>query len=174
MHARSLDFQDVTLQGVVTYRVQDPGLLASRVDFTIDLVSGAYVRQPVEKLELLLSQLAQQHAAGYVAATGVREVLTRGHEEIRNRVAAALAQDESLAAMGLAVVTKLPAGVNQTTLEFKLNFVRPMSAATGEVRGEGRVVHCGRSVATAEGRLLGSDGKVIAHGNTTCMIFRPA
>lgn len=77
-------------------------------------------------------------------------------------------------AMGLAVVTKLPVGVGQTTLEFKLNFVRPMSAATGEVRGEGRVVHCGRSVATAEGRLLGSDGKVIAHGNTTCMIFRPA
>jgi uncharacterized protein (TIGR00369 family) len=77
-------------------------------------------------------------------------------------------------AMGLAVVTKLPVGVGQTTLEFKLNFVRPMSATTGEVRGEGRVVHCGRSVATAEGRLLGSDGKVIAHGNTTCMIFRPA
>lgn len=77
-------------------------------------------------------------------------------------------------AMGLAVVTKLPAGVDQTTLEFKLNFVRPMSASTGEVRGEGRVIHCGRSVATAEGRLLASDGKVIAHGNTTCMIFRPA
>jgi uncharacterized protein (TIGR00369 family) len=77
-------------------------------------------------------------------------------------------------AMGLAVVTKLPVGVGQTTLEFKLNFVRPMSAASGEVRGEGRVVHCGRSVATAEGRLVSADGKVIAHGNTTCMIFRPA
>ena len=77
-------------------------------------------------------------------------------------------------AMGLAVVTKLPVGVGQTTLEFKLNFVRPMPAASGEVRGEGRVVHCGRSVATAEGRLVSADGKVIAHGNTTCMIFRPA
>jgi uncharacterized protein (TIGR00369 family) len=76
-------------------------------------------------------------------------------------------------AMGLAVVTKLPAGVGQTTLEFKLNFVRPMSAQTGEVRGEGRVVHCGRSVATAEGRLVGPDGRVIAHGNTTCMILHP-
>jgi uncharacterized protein (TIGR00369 family) len=77
-------------------------------------------------------------------------------------------------AMGLAVVTKLAAGVGQTTLEFKLNFVRPMSATTGEVRGEGRVVHFGRSVATAEGRLFGADGKIIAHGNTTCLIFRPA
>jgi uncharacterized protein (TIGR00369 family) len=76
-------------------------------------------------------------------------------------------------AMGLAVLTKLPAGVGQTTLEFKLNFVRPLTLNTGEVRGEGRVVHCGGSIATADGRLLGPDGKVIAHGNTTCMILRP-
>jgi len=76
-------------------------------------------------------------------------------------------------AMGLAVFTKLPAGSAQTTIEFKLNFLRPMSAQTGEVRGEGRVVHCGQTVATAEGRLLSSDGKIIAHGTTTCMVFRP-
>jgi uncharacterized protein (TIGR00369 family) len=76
-------------------------------------------------------------------------------------------------AMGLAVFTKLAAGADQTTLEFKLNFVRPMSAQTGEVRGEGLVVHCGRTIATAEGRLLGPDGKLIAHGSTTCMIFHP-
>ena len=76
-------------------------------------------------------------------------------------------------AMGLAVLTMLPAGTGQTTIEFKLNFVRPMSAQTGEVRGEGRVVHCGRAIATAEGRLLSPDGKIIAHGSTTCMIFRP-
>jgi uncharacterized protein (TIGR00369 family) len=78
-------------------------------------------------------------------------------------------------AMGLAVLTKLPAGIGQTTIEFKLNFLRPMSARTGEVRGEGRVVHCGRTIATAEGRLLDADGKLIAHGTATCMIFaRPA
>lgn len=77
-------------------------------------------------------------------------------------------------AMGLAVLTKLPAGVGHTTLEFKLNLVRPMSAGMGDVRGEGRIVHCGRTIATAEGRLLAPDGKVIAHGNTTCMIFRPS
>lgn len=74
-------------------------------------------------------------------------------------------------AMGLAVVTKLPAGVGQTTVEFKLSFIRPMASETGEVRGEGRVIYCGRSIATAEGRLFGRDGKLIAHGTTTCMIF---
>jgi acyl-coenzyme A thioesterase PaaI-like protein len=41
-------------------------------------------------------------------------------------------------------------------------------------RGEGRVIHCGRSLATAEGRLLGPDGKLIAHGTTTCMVLRPS
>ena len=75
-------------------------------------------------------------------------------------------------AMGLAVFTKLPAGTGQTTIELKLNFIRPMSARTGEVRGEGRVVHIGRTIATAEGRLLDREDKVVAHGSTTCMIFR--
>ncbi|WP_158933193.1 PaaI family thioesterase [Acidisphaera sp. S103] len=77
-------------------------------------------------------------------------------------------------AMGLSVLTKLGAGVGHTTLEFKVNLVRPMSAQIGEVRCEGRVVHCGRNIATAEGRLLTSEGKIIAHGNTTCMIFPAA
>jgi uncharacterized protein (TIGR00369 family) len=74
--------------------------------------------------------------------------------------------------MGLAVVTKLPPGISQATVEFKLNFIRPMSSQTGEVRGEGRVIHRGRSIAIAEGRLLGHDGKLVAHGTTTCMIFQ--
>jgi regulator of protease activity HflC (stomatin/prohibitin superfamily) len=105
VHTRSLDFQDVTVQGVVSYRVVNPLRIASRVDFTLDLGTGRYVKQPLEKLELLISQLVQQHAAGYVAGTGVREVLTHGHEAIRERVATALAADEELAAIGLAVVS---------------------------------------------------------------------
>jgi uncharacterized protein (TIGR00369 family) len=75
-------------------------------------------------------------------------------------------------AMGLAVLTKLPAGTGHTTVEFKLSFIRPI-AAGASVRGEGRVLHCGRSLATAEGRLLGSDGKLISHATTTCMVLRP-
>jgi uncharacterized protein (TIGR00369 family) len=77
-------------------------------------------------------------------------------------------------AMGLAVLTKLPTGVGHTTVEIKLNFARPMSSRIGEVRGEGRVIHCGRSIGLAEGRLLGPDGKLIAHATTTCMILHPA
>ena len=105
VHARSLDYQDVTVQGVVTYRVTDAALLASRIDFTIDLESGAYVRQPLEKLELLLAQLAQQHVFGYTAETALREVLADGYEVIRDRVARALSEDASLSQMGIVLVT---------------------------------------------------------------------
>jgi regulator of protease activity HflC (stomatin/prohibitin superfamily) len=105
VHARTLDFQDVTVQGVVTYRAVDPLLTASRIDFTIDLASGSYVRQPLEKLELLMGQLVQQHAAGYVASTPLRTVLIAGHQAIREQVAAALAADHGLEEMGLRVVS---------------------------------------------------------------------
>jgi uncharacterized protein (TIGR00369 family) len=74
-------------------------------------------------------------------------------------------------AMGLAVLTRLPAGTGHTTVEFKLSFIRPLRAGV-EVRGEGRVLHSGRSLATADGRLLGPDGKLLAHATTTCMILR--
>ena len=58
-----------------------------------------------------------------------------------------------------------------TTLETKFNLVRPITVETGEVRAEGTVVHRGRTVATSEATLTGPDGKLLAHGTSTCMIF---
>jgi regulator of protease activity HflC (stomatin/prohibitin superfamily) len=104
-HGRSADFQDVTAQGVLTCRVRDPRTLAARVDFTIDLATGAYQREPLERLALLFAQLAEQHAAGWVARTPIREVLADGPERIRRAIEAGLAEDPSLAAMGLEVVS---------------------------------------------------------------------
>ena len=74
-------------------------------------------------------------------------------------------------AMGCAVQTTLPAGKAYTTIEFKVNLVRPLTDAVALVRAEGEVVHPGRQVAVAEGRLAGPDGKLYAHGTTTCLIF---
>ena len=73
--------------------------------------------------------------------------------------------------MGCAVHSTLKKGYGYTTAELKLNFVRPMSDMTGPVRAEGKVIHPGRQVATSEGRLYGPDGKLYAHGTTTCVIF---
>ena len=74
-------------------------------------------------------------------------------------------------AMGCAVNTVVPAGFHYTTVDLTINYVRPVTEATGEVRAEGKVVHAGRRIATAEGRLTAVDGKLLAHGVTTCMIF---
>lgn len=76
-------------------------------------------------------------------------------------------------AMGCAVHTKLPAGVGYTTLEIKVNYIRPMTTKTGEVKCEGRVVHVGNRTAVAEGKIVDAKNKIYAHATTTCMIFRP-
>ncbi|HEY7123919.1 MAG TPA: PaaI family thioesterase [Ktedonobacterales bacterium] len=76
-------------------------------------------------------------------------------------------------AMACAVHSTLPAGEGYTTLEIKVNYVRALTSKTGEVRAEASVIHRGGRVATAEGRLIGPDGTLYAHGTTTCIIIRP-
>ncbi len=75
-------------------------------------------------------------------------------------------------AMGCAVHTTLPAGAGYTTLEIKVNYVRAMTAETGRVLCEAKVIHVGGRTATAEGRVVDASGKLYAHGTTTCLIFR--
>jgi uncharacterized protein (TIGR00369 family) len=75
-------------------------------------------------------------------------------------------------AMGCAVHSTLPAGGAYTTLEVKVNFARAITSGTGRVHCEGTVVHRGRTIATAEGRVVAEEtGKLLAHGTTTCMIL---
>jgi uncharacterized protein (TIGR00369 family) len=74
-------------------------------------------------------------------------------------------------AMACAVHSTLPAGQAYTTLEFKLNCVRPITIDTGPVRCEGRVINAGRTIATSEGKLLDARGRLLAHGTETCLIF---
>jgi uncharacterized protein (TIGR00369 family) len=75
-------------------------------------------------------------------------------------------------AMGCAVHSTLPVGAGYTTLEIKVNYLRPMTAETGTVRCEAKVIHVGGRTATAEGRIVDANGKLYAHGTTTCMVFR--
>ena len=75
-------------------------------------------------------------------------------------------------AMGCAVHTMLPAGVGYTTVELKINFIRPITLKTGRLLCEGTIIHVGGRIATAEARLLDTSGKLYGHATTTCMIFR--
>jgi len=74
------------------------------------------------------------------------------------------------AAMALSHATNIAADETFTTLELKINFLKPVWK--GKLRAEGKVIHPGRQVATSEGRLYGPDGKLYAHGTTTCVIFQ--
>jgi len=75
--------------------------------------------------------------------------------------------------MGCAVHSTLPAGWGYTTLEYKINLVRGATPDAGELIAQGRTLHRGRSTATAEGSLVGPDGRLYAHGSTTCLLFPP-
>jgi uncharacterized protein (TIGR00369 family) len=73
--------------------------------------------------------------------------------------------------MGLAIWSTLDKGVSQTTLEFKISLVRPITPQTGLIRAEGTVLNRGRRIGTAEGRITDGSGRLLAHGTTTCLIF---
>ena len=67
-----------------------------------------------------------------------------------------------------------PTAPIQTTLEFKVNLVKAITVATGRIVAEGRIVHRGSRVATAEGRLTAAaDGTLLAHATTTCIVLPP-
>jgi uncharacterized protein (TIGR00369 family) len=73
--------------------------------------------------------------------------------------------------MGLAIHSTLDKGIGSTTLEFKISLVRSITPDTGRIRAEGKVLNCGRRVGTAEGRVTDVNGRLLAHGTATCLIF---
>ncbi len=74
-------------------------------------------------------------------------------------------------ALGCSVHTMMPPGRGYTTAELSVNYVRGLTPKIPRVRAEGKVIHCGRQLATAEARLFGADGTLYAHATTTCLVF---
>jgi uncharacterized protein (TIGR00369 family) len=74
-------------------------------------------------------------------------------------------------ALGCAVHSMMPVGRGYTTTELSVNLVRAIGPKVARVRAEGKIIHCGRQLATAEARLFGPDGTLYAHGTTTCLVF---
>ena len=73
--------------------------------------------------------------------------------------------------MGCAVHTTLKAGTGYTTVDLNITYLRAMTDKTGPVRARGEVISSGRRIATARGELTDMNGKVIATGTTTCLVF---
>ena len=104
-HGRSLDFQDVTMQGVISYRVVQPELAARRIDFSLEHKTGQHRKQPLVTLSELHSELAQQFASAYVTRTKVREILSNGIDRIRVDILQGFAEEASLQEIGVEVVS---------------------------------------------------------------------
>jgi uncharacterized protein (TIGR00369 family) len=75
-------------------------------------------------------------------------------------------------AMTTAVIARLPARSWAPTIELKVNFVRPVTEATGRIYATGRVIHLGAATAVAEAHIVDADGRLLAHATTTCAIHR--
>ncbi|NOT75543.1 MAG: PaaI family thioesterase [Cyclobacteriaceae bacterium] len=74
-------------------------------------------------------------------------------------------------AMGCALHSTLPQGTGYTTLELKVNFLRPISIKSKKLTCSGKVINAGSKTALMEAQLIDDDGKVYAHGVSTCMLL---
>jgi len=72
--------------------------------------------------------------------------------------------------LGCCINTMMPPGRRFTTLELKVNLTRPLTHEVGPVFCEAKVVHLGGRTATSEGRIVDRNGKLFAHGTTTCIV----
>jgi uncharacterized protein (TIGR00369 family) len=157
----------------LTVSWDDPAAIAevgrglSGLEYLRKIIAGELPRPPISALmNFGLVELGEGHA---VFAVEPAEYHYNPIGVVHGGLAATLLDS----AMGCAVHSMLPAGVGYTTLEIKVNYIRAMTAETGPVRCEGKLIHLGSRTATAEGRILGEDEKLYAHGTTTCLIFRP-
>lgn len=126
---------------------------------------------------LPLNTIAETLGYDVVEATSGRVVVSivpnRTHLNPSGTVHGGLAATLLDSCMGLAIQTTLAKGLAQTTVEFKISLLRPITPETGLIRAEGLVLNAGRRVGTAEGRITDQKGRLLAHGTTTCLIFAP-
>jgi uncharacterized protein (TIGR00369 family) len=144
---------------------EDEKRAISGLEFVQALVAGAL---PLNPMAETLGYDIVEVSKGRVV------VLAEPHEKHRNpfgTVHGGLAATLLDSCMGLAVLSMLDKGFAQTTLEFKISLVRPITPQTGTVKAEGMIISCGRRIGTAEGRMTDASGRILAHGTTTCLIF---
>ena len=155
----------------ITWMDPEPMVAAGRrlggLEFLRAIISGELPQPPIaETLGFRLREVDEGRAAFDVVPA---EYQYNPIGVVHGGVAATLLDS----AMTCAIHTMLPAGVGVTTLEIKVNFLRPITIDTGQLRCEAKVLHFGGRTGTAEGRLVDQAGKLYAHGTTTCIILRP-
>ena len=103
-HARTADFQDVTVQATVTFRVVEPFVAAGRIDFSIDPETGQWRGTPLDQVAGLLTETAQQYALDRIAGIDLTATLAGGVAPVREAIATGLGQDGRLVETGINVI----------------------------------------------------------------------
>jgi regulator of protease activity HflC (stomatin/prohibitin superfamily) len=114
-NSRSKDFQEITVQGVIVWRVAKPEELSERINFSIDLKRGLHLAQPVDQIDNLLTSVAQQFAAQYLAELDVNAILSAGVGPLHERIETGLTGSERLQTMGLDVVSVRVADISPSS-----------------------------------------------------------
>jgi uncharacterized protein (TIGR00369 family) len=139
-------------------------------------MSGLEFVQGLADGTLPLNTIAQTLGYDVTEATSGRVVVaaepTSAHLNPAGTVHGGFAATLLDSCMGLAIQSTLEKTVDSTTLEFKISLLRPITPQTGPIKAEGVVLSRGRRVATAEGRITDSQGRLLVHGTTTCLIFQ--
>ena len=138
----------------------------SGLEFVRGLVDGAL---PLNTMAKTLGYDVTEATRGRVVVTSIP---TGSHLNPAGTVHGGLAATLLDSCMGLAIRSTLEKGVNQTTIEFKISLVRPITLETGSIRAEGIVLNCSRRIGIAGGRITDKVGRLLAHGTTTCLIFQ--
>jgi regulator of protease activity HflC (stomatin/prohibitin superfamily) len=115
LHGRSADFQDVHVNGVVTFRVRDPEQLASRLSFSIDTRNGRWTSEPLDKLAVVVKELAQELAGSFVARAPLRALLDQSIDVIREQIQGGLVAAPSISSLGVEIVATRVASVKPTS-----------------------------------------------------------
>ena len=138
-------------------------------------MSGLSFVQGLADGTLPLNTIAQTLGYDVTEAVSGRVVVTAepgaAHLNPAGTVHGGLAATLLDSCMGLAIWSTLEKGLGQTTLEFKISLIRPITPGMGVIKAEGTVLNRGRRIGTAEGRITDDRGRLLAHGTTTCLIF---
>jgi uncharacterized protein (TIGR00369 family) len=143
----------------------EQGRLLSGIEYLRAMIDGRLPQPPVARL--MHFRLAEVEHGRAVFTITPAEYHYNPIGSVHGGVACTLLDS----CMACSVHSTLPAGTGYTSLEVKINFVRAVTANTGPLRAEGKLIHAGSRIATAEGRLVDAAGKVYSHGTTTCLIF---
>ena len=138
----------------------------SGLEFVQGLVAGTL---PLNTMAETLGYDVTEAVSGRVIVTAIPN---GSHLNPAGTVHGGLAATLLDTCMGLAIHSTLEKGIGSTTLEFKISLLRPITPETGLIRAEGIVLSSGRRVGTAEGRITDRQGRLLAHGTTTCLIFQ--